>query len=532
MKRSENEIDNLFQTKVDQFEMDPPKKAWTSLDAELDKKQAVLYKRKAFYYKSISIGLSLLLGSFIAFQYFVPHNYSNNSNTDLLSTNDINSINSASEHADKTDGKTNSNKHYKKTANNNKTLISSNKNEVFVNINRKQNNSVTDEKIIEGVNTPVNNHSASIVSSKGKKTKNTIVSNTIAPANDGLQASKESEASFISKGNDVQNDTIKNLQTSNSIPFGQEKVLTDPVKVDSLNTISLAKNASADSSIQKENLAKLILAATKSVDSSKINSTINPVQKNSFNLSKFAISAFFSPDFNYHHLIDDHDADDNKVPQQHKDHSNAKDDEKLESPDFSYTTGVLLKYDLTNKWSLQSGCVYSSSVRKIKPSTIYAEEGNDSEAHYLLNTSLGTSELPNSTMSIPQVGDSVNLKKDSKQILHFINIPLIVRYQFVKNRFCYYAYSGLSANILIKEQSEVTIENPTSETVRINNITGLKKITYSFLLGIGIQYNLYKGISIFTEPVFRRSITSINQNTPVTSYPYSIGFNTGLTYHF
>ncbi len=144
---------------------------------------------------------------------------------------------------------------------------------------------------------------------------------------------------------------------------------------------------------------------------------------------------------------------------------------------------------------------------------------------------MGTTELPNST-TIPQIGDSVYLKTTSKQILQFINIPLIIRFQLVKNKFSYYAYSGLSANFLINEQSVVSIENPTSETIIISNISGLKKLTCGFLLGIGAEYNFYKGLSIFTEPVFRGSITSINQNTSVTSYPISIGLNTGFTYHF
>ena len=572
MMKDENEIDRLFQTNIEPFEMTPPKKAWTSLDAELDKKQVTLFKRKAFRYQLISITLSILLLTFITFQYFVPTNYSKNSYSNLLLKKDKNkeiantltgqfSVNSPIQNTRETDNVANQIVSFKDeprlTKKEEAAVIKKEnyKQDVLFgqqdipsklsSISHEQKNKRIKNNKTSSLNNQQSNNQAVIISNNKEEdkffantdpstSKSSIdedkIENIVDNGNSivALDQNIKEGTDLSSKGNIVQNNTNQNLSI-NALDSNitAPHIINDSVKMESKLISSSLKNIEVDTTIKKENSTK-VFQTVANKDSSSITS-INFLSKlKSINASKFAISAFFSPDFNYHHLIDN----DANEAHQHKGNFKAKDDDALESDDFSYTSGGLLKYDITTNWSIQSGCLFSSSVRRIKPSIIFAEEGSNSEAHYLLNTSLGTAELPNSSTSTPQVGDSLNLKKDSKQILHFINIPLIVRFQYLKNKISYYAYSGLAVNILIKEQSEVTIENPTNETIIISNINGLKKNTFGFLLGIGIQYNFYKGWGIYTEPVFRRSITSINQNTSVTSYPYSIGFNTGLIYHF
>ncbi len=578
MKESENEIDNLFQTNADQFEMPPPKNAWASLDAELDRKQAVLYKRKAYRYKLVSIGLSLLLISFISFHYFVPKR---NNDKSLVAINSKNSLSKPSGIVSEPDTKLKyiSDNHKAVLESESRTAASADENKIgsvnhnLVSISGRSKDSHEENYSSKLPSVPsrhnlkaaaIGNSPISSVGSEPltkEKSKSNIpaavernveqqavsVDNAKAPLaavkkeniNYGAPLSieanqplvKNEEIGLILKEEELNTNTSKNIGIANggAIPLDLQQKPVEPINLDSKNNNSLTEKPKPLAEFQKESEVKLSSSPIVKNDSAMaVTAPIIGAQKQNVNFSRFAIAAFFSPDFDCHLLIDN----DNKVPNHHKDRSRAKDLDERELPDFSFTSGVLLKYDLTNKWSIQSGCTYSSSVRKIKPSTIYAEQGSDSQAHYLLKSSLGIAELPNSGTGIPQIGDSVNLKTNSKQILQFINIPLIARFQYVKNKFSFYTFAGVSANILIKEQSEVSIETLSSETIIISNITGLKKVTCGFLAGIGAQYNFYKGISVFTEPVFRGSITSINQNTSVNSYPYSIGFNTGLTYRF
>src|ERR1017187_1237843 len=56
----------------DRFKMDPPANAWNLLDAELERKQATIYRQRGNRFKMLSIGLALLLVSFITYYYLSP----------------------------------------------------------------------------------------------------------------------------------------------------------------------------------------------------------------------------------------------------------------------------------------------------------------------------------------------------------------------------------------------------------------------------------------------------------------------------
>jgi len=533
MKKIEDEIDNLFQTNVEPFEMTPPKKAWSSLDAALDKKQAVLYKKQAYRYKLISICISLLFICFISFQYFVPRNipYSSANNNQISNSHvaDMKSITPKNESV--TESKTQylpvSDNYTKESITVNSKRISQNENKIESISSRKLSSSnLVAEKENKNVNAFVRDR-ASINSSLNSKNNNDSIKNSAIILNNSQQSTiKKSE---VLDGDNSKNNLVENKQSvnANSISLEQSIILKD-----SLNEGSKAKylmqSVLTDSEVKNTDSVKSLQSPVVNSQPLIINTTATQIQKTNFDWTKLSVAAFFSPDFNFQHLTDN----DNDNAPHHKDHSKAKDFDEKESSDFSFTAGAMVKYDLTSKWSIQSGCTYSTAVEKIQPTTIYAEQGTNSEAHYVLNTALGTVEIPNLAGTTPQVGDSIYLKTNSKQILHFINIPLMLRYQYVKNRFSYYGYTGMSANILVNEQSQISIQSQTSETIITGNITGLKKFTYSFLLGIGAQYNFQKEISVFIEPDFRWAITPINQNTAVISYPYSIGFNIGLMRHF
>lgn len=583
MINSENDIDNLFQTNVEKFEMAPPEKAWTSLNAALDTKQAVIYKKKAYRYQLISISLSVLLISLVAFQYFAPHSNLDSGNN-RLSKNPITAFEQTADNAVKEDitikrssvsnqdnklattsssanillpeNKVDSNNEKmavsrtSKSADDkdnkpknilvsddNKTAINRHSKTIDKKVNKYNYTSVSDKsnlKAASGSNTLNSSDENKIVPNDEKKSSSLIVT---SKTNETLNTSADiSSAITVALNNEISDNTVNHNNTASNEGAAPPAKKSDVPLIEKVNDAPTAtvENASvvvsasiAGSEVQKENEVKLTPTVIAKKDTSIIKTDIFQKKKTNFDFSKLAVAAFYSPDFNCHILIDN-----DKNGSNHKTNYKAKDYDQREMPDFSFTSGVMLKYDLTNKWSIQSGCTYSSSVRKIKPSTIYAEQGSDSQAHYLLKSSVGITELPNSATSIPQVGDSVFLRTNSRQVLQFINIPLIVRFQYVKNKFSYYAYSGFSANILIKEQSIVSIENPSNVTFIISNISGLRTVTCGFIFGIGAQYNFYKGFSIFTEPVFRGSITSINQNTSVTSYPCSFGLNTGISYHF
>jgi hypothetical protein len=509
MNKPEHEIDDLFQSNLDPLEMPPSKKAWTDLDAGLDKKALASYKSKLAFYQRTAAGLAILLISSLTLLYF------------------------------------SSRKTYSPAANNQTAMVP---------------NAVPEKETVQA---PAQTHTPSVPNTATNLQSHADLHSDIAsgslrdatlqsPSVPGytVSGSSSGEPKPLSLAR-VQSPS--NLQHSPDKPdrTAQPQSSSSQLETPSLSNQQILPVQTAFeipaapvgiSKGQENSASSAPVESTTQVTAPPAQTSVNPGvpapqnatadgasgNKSGFDWKKTAIAVFFSPDFNQHRLFDN---DDNNAHHS-MDHSKAKDYDGREVPDFSFSTGVMGKYELVKKWSVLAGITYSSSVHKIKPYTIYAEQGSNSEAHYLLNTSLGTAELPNAGNNIPQVGDSLHLKTNSRQILQFINIPVIVRYDWQVKRFSYYAFTGLSANILIQQQSEVSIESQTHPEVVTNNIAGLKTMTYGFLLGVGGQFNFYKGVSVFAEPILRYSMTSINQNTAVTSYPYAFGVNTGFVFHF
>lgn len=481
MIRDEHEIDELFQSRLDQLGMTPPRKAWNALDAELERKQTAGYKKRTLRYQVLAIIFALLFILSLGWQLFKPEQQKS-----LAEQKPFTPLPSSGENTTL----------YQKAGTKTQPASSSDLN----------------------LTTPHPDHIPPAYS-RAVMPKAQVVAQLKDSKSIEAPVKKMHSADFADQSVPEKSPGALSYEPGMS---GQYFPSEDQPESSNQTT-----NLVSDPSVKGDELASASIPALKK-DSLEISNPPVPEPKTGGDVKGFSVSAFFSPDFNRHRLFDN---DEN--PAHHSiDHCRAKDYEGREGQDFSFSAGLLAKYELTQRWSLLSGLTYSSSVRKIRPSTLYAEAGSNAQAHYQLNTSLGTTELPNSGNLTPVVGDSVNLKTDSRQILHFISIPVLLRYEFCVKRLSGYVYSGLSANILIHDHSEISLPTTTTETVIVNNISGLKTLTYGFLIGVGAQYKLYKGISIFAEPVLRSSITSINQNTTVAAYPYSLGLNVGMNYHF
>jgi hypothetical protein len=71
-----------------------------------------------------------------------------------------------------------------------------------------------------------------------------------------------------------------------------------------------------------------------------------------------------------------------------------------------------------------------------------------------------------------------------------------------------------------------------SGNVSVSSIEGLSKVHYSYSLGVGAEYRLGRGVSVYAEPFMQGSVTAINNNTPVSTYPFFFGAAAGITYMF
>lgn len=237
----------------------------------------------------------------------------------------------------------------------------------------------------------------------------------------------------------------------------------------------------------------------------------------------FSVNLFFSPDFASYRTENDGTGNNN---------NEASDIVKHEHHEFSSTTGALVDYKFKKHWSIQSGLTFSNTNISVSPKTIYASPDNSGSVKYKLNTSSGYGYVLPSFSNNPAVGDSLYAFSAS-HTLQYIGIPAGVKYIFSKGKFSFNATLGAALNILTKAKVETEIENGfRNEMEVVDNLQGMKKWYFSGFAGVGFDYNLNKKFAATFAPVYRFAVNPINQNTPVKSYPNSIGLTTGLRMNF
>lgn len=317
--------------------------------------------------------------------------------------------------------------------------------------------------------------------------------------------------------NEENNDGIKN----SSIPGNTSRqAITNnvlPVNSSSAPTASIAASKSSATTKKADSIAAVADTANSGFVPKK------PVTLARI-ISKISVSAFYAPGITDDFLSTKNNDPTNTVT--------ANELRTHQDGDGTMAIGFRLSYDISDKWSIQTGCYYSEYSYNINPTVIHAQQQENGQVGYVMNTSSGTVFLPNS--SVPaHWGDSIQVRGNSSR--GYISIPLQVNYKFrVGTRLSFYADGGFSVNIANYKQTSLHWENTAFQEgdVSVQNIYGLNTIQYSYNLGFGAAYLIRRGLSVYTEPFVDGAVTSINENTPVLTYPYFFGWSWGLTYHF
>lgn len=142
---------------------------------------------------------------------------------------------------------------------------------------------------------------------------------------------------------------------------------------------------------------------------------------------------------------------------------------------MQYSAGVRLSYAINERWSVQSGVLYSDRGQQLMPR---GEQDN-----YVGNP------------SFMRVGAPVEIKSQ------IIDIPVVMRYKIVGNKLRWFLHSGISANL-----------------------TGGAS---SLLMGTGTEFAPGNGFSISVEPTLRRMVETLPNMRP-----NSVGILTGVNYRF
>ncbi|HUM46877.1 MAG TPA: outer membrane beta-barrel protein [Chitinophagales bacterium] len=476
------DLEKVAREVLNDFRMDAGDQAWNRMDAELNKKQAVLYKQNANRFKMLSAILALFLCSFITCHYLINSRIDTSPpvvNVETKSIEESNVISPNTESDNDGPGRPDQNMAVLKGTN-----IEDMPFDHTV-------HSTGPEYVSPGYRAPQN----IIEEIKYKFEVSEELAASGANSTDAIAGNPKLKESMIPIINFDWSDS-----TGNDLAAFAENDQSI-VEVDGIdNIISVDTAVRASSGIEEEKVSLFKPAGMEK--------------------RPFSISLYFAPALSFHHLKDntaDNFDDAGMYIQREKEMT-------------SLFTGALLHYDLSSRWSVATGAAYSLSKYSITLPVMYAAYNESKELHFMYPTASGVIEMPVEKQQQLHEGDSLEMSTVSEQSLKYLEVPILLQFQTSKNKFRLYAKGGIAMNFLLQSKAKMTIND--SVITVINHIDGLRKINYSVLIGAGIEYKIQERHGIFLEPFFKGAITSINSGMAVSSYPVAVGIRVGTIFNF
>ncbi len=222
-----------------------------------------------------------------------------------------------------------------------------------------------------------------------------------------------------------------------------------------------------------------------------------------------------------------------------------------EKPRMSYSGGIGFAYRINDRLSIQSGLYYTSVGQEIENIYSYAgfRQFDNAKSHHNFEvlTSGGMIYTENRDVFLldnggervitkftndffdPAKASLLYLNNTLHQTFSYIEMPLVLRYKLIDRDLDFNLIGGLSYNMLINN-SVYTYVN--GSKYQVGETDGLNPLMVSSSLGMGVEYNLSRKVSLNLEPTFRYYLNPFSQTQAVKTHPYSFGLFSGLSYRF
>lgn len=202
------------------------------------------------------------------------------------------------------------------------------------------------------------------------------------------------------------------------------------------------------------------------------------------------------------------------------------------------TYGLLIDHKFRSNWRIQTGIGITEQSSLIETKPIFARKddirgggGNgNGEIKYKFNCAAGTVFIDPKTGSTLNTGDSV-LALSSINSNKYLQIPLRVSYAFSWGKFSMAPTVGVQSNILRSSTLNTTlVDNAGTKTPTSTQIEGLRSMFLTAEIGLGLEYNISKRLSVYVMPRTGFSLSPINKETPVRTYTKDISAVSGLRF--
>lgn len=219
----------------------------------------------------------------------------------------------------------------------------------------------------------------------------------------------------------------------------------------------------------------------------------------------------------------------------------------------TYTGGISVALDINSRFSVQTGVslttmgqtvygidVYAglSHYYSSKGSFIYSVETASGKLIaentdlYFFDSKSGSERV--STYVPDDILDPTKLKLDYldskiKQLFRYVEVPVVARYKIIDRGVDLNLSGGFTYGILIENSAFTVVDR---KNVKIGYTDGVNNNFFSSQVGVGMEYDISKSVSLNLEPVFRYYLTPFNDLSGTATRPYSFGVFSGFFFRF
>lgn len=467
--KEHKDIDRLFQEKFRDFEQNPSNRVWKNIENSLAGKPERDRKAAWLWFSGVAAGLALL------FLLNSPIFKANNTQENTTDTEKINSNTNNSTPSEIVETPINE-IHLKQTdkLQDNNHIANNPVDHLQTKTSKQISN--TNQKIAPS--TTLTNHLASTTEKEVPKTTTILATTT--------------QQEFINKSIPQTLPITKNSIAQSNLEL-QKEIAPKLEKNSSKNELAITGDLSlAENTIEIDN--------TTSNKKWSVSTVVAPVYLSAFNKTKSSIDKQF----------------DNNVKQ----------------GNFSAAYGVQVAYQLSNRFSVQSGLHvvdygYKTYGVYVSPSGAVSRYSNinyDGDSN-LINVNATPSIVQNNVLNETDIQES---KGDLTQVFGYLEIPIEAKYRLNKGNLGINLIGGFSTLLLNK--NEIFIETADFSN-KLGEASNLNSLNFSGNLGLELEYKLYKNVNFNLVPMFKVQTNTFEKNSGGFS-PYAIGVYSGLNLRF
>lgn len=217
---------------------------------------------------------------------------------------------------------------------------------------------------------------------------------------------------------------------------------------------------------------------------------------------------------------------------------------------LSYSGGFSVSYRMSGRLSLQTGLYYSSLGRDVQGVNSYTGfepyASSKSGTFFGVSTSSGTVNSTNNNVYLSDIAgnridgvfsqDNFDPVKSGltafgnsvRQNFEFLEVPLVLKYKLVDGTMNFNILGGMSYNFLVGNRAWAISDEGSKKSLGATE--GVENLLLSSSLGMSMEYNISKNVSLNLEPQIRYFLNTGGDLG--SGNPYTFGVFSGMHFRF